>query len=197
MRPPIVHITIDEQGNIQQIHADLRLYEPLTRRHHAPPLQTLLSLKKDAFILPDGSAPQEPFDQYQILWTVTVAPFINPAFLLDYPEPRKIPTFIQLRSCSSPQAAIDLLIEPTTDSSNPQNTEIQIHVIFTDSQNFDHVLLDLYDEPDLRKCITTFIDDKDDHRYINDVSKLVENVIKLRRQFHRFKMKTTQCEIRD
>ena len=195
MKRPITHVTINQQGEIQEVHSDLRLYGSLTLRHDAPPLQTLFSLTNDTLILPDGTTPQQPLDQYQILWTVSVAPFINPEFLQDSSEPETIPTFIQLRS---PQTAIDLLIEPNTNPRNPQNCEIQIHVILNDNpQNFDYLLLDLYNEPDLRQCITTFIDEKDDRGYINDVSKLVETVIELRRQFHRFKMKLTQCEMPD
>lgn len=123
MKRPITHVTINEKGEIQEIHADLRLYEPLTRRHHTPPLHTLFSLTNDALLLPDGTSPQQPLVQHEILWTVTVAPFINPEFLQDCPEPEKIPTFIQLRSWSSPQTAIDLLIEPNTNPCNPKNSE--------------------------------------------------------------------------
>lgn len=197
MKRPIIHFNIDEQGEIQQIHGDLRLYEPLSPTPSSTP-PSPLSLTCDALLLPDGNKPNEPFDQYKVLWTVTTAPFVNPEFTESCSEPNKIPTFIQLSSYFAPQTQIDLLIEPTTNTNNPQNVDIQIHVIFNDNpQSFDHVLLDLYDEPDLQQCLTTFIDQKEDRRYINDISKLVETVIELRRQFHRFKMKLTQSEVLD
>lgn len=179
---PIIHVNIDEHGEIQQIHGDLRLYDPLVNKNQAPPLSTLLILTSAKHrLLPDGSIPRSNIQLDQLtVWEVEV-----------YRKPNT-QTFIRLRSDST-ATQIDILLEPTANLTNLKNSDVQVHVIFElTPQCFDHLLLEVSHHADLKTCLTTFIELTDHPEYLNNTACLVRSVAELRREYHRFKMKLRQ-----